>query len=215
MKFTKKKVAWIFYLLSFAAVSLIRFRKSGRQRAEKAENTMHNVIEDIKKLIPVLESANISLDMLARSEQIDVTEVFNDYSDFIAKINKIEDDFNKHTEKMKVSGKDYFEEWQKDIKKYKNSQIQILSFQRWVELEDIYQGIAQNSIGIYEALKTYVINASDLQIYLSNDLTPKGIDAIALLSKKVVNDGVSLTFLMINLQTAIENTRKEISQTTN
>ncbi|MDT3739451.1 MAG: hypothetical protein RO257_08130 [Candidatus Kapabacteria bacterium] len=215
MKFTKRKVAWIFYLLSFAAISLIKFRKSGRQRAEKAENTMHNVIEDIKELFPVLEAANISLDKLTRSEQIDAVEAFDIYSDCIAVINKIEVDFNKHTSKMKDSTKTYFEEWQKEIKKYKNRQIQILSFQRWVELDDIYRLIAQNSIGIYDSLKNYVINASEIQNYLSNDLTPKGIETLAPLSKKVVNDGGELAYLLINLQTAIENTRKEISQTTN
>jgi hypothetical protein len=120
--------------------------------------------------------------------------------------------FSKHTDEMQAKGKDYFEEWQKDGDKYQNSQIQQLSVQRRTELSEIYGKIAQSSIGVREAFKAYVSDVKEIQNFLSNDLTPKGIEAIAPVSKKAVSDGDILNNEIKNIQPAIESARIAMSQ---
>jgi hypothetical protein len=147
-----------------------------------------------------------------RPGQPDVKKAFNLYTDNISKIEKMEKDFAKHADEMKARGKDYFEEWQKEGNKYKNPQIQELSDQRRAELGEIYGRIAENSVGVRDAFKTYVSDAKEIQNYLSNDLTSKGIEAIAPISRKVVTNGEYLRNAIKNVQTAIERARAEMAQ---
>jgi len=121
--------------------------------------------------------------------------------------------FAKHSDEMNARGKDYFDEWQKDGDKYKNPAIQQLSEQRQQELADIYGQIARNSLGVKEAFQTYVSDAKQVLNYLSNDLTPKGIESIAPTSQKVIYDGDNLKYSIKYVQTAIDRARVEMSQT--
>jgi hypothetical protein len=141
-----------------------------------------------------------------------VKKAFNSYTDNVSKIEKMEEDFAKHADEMKARGKDYFEEWQKEGDKYKNPQIQELSDQRRIELGEIYGKIAENSIGVRDAFKAYVSDAKEIQNYLSNDLTSKGIEAIAATARKVVDNGENLRLAIKNVQTAIEKARAEMIQ---
>jgi hypothetical protein len=51
-----------------------------------------------------------------------------------------------------------------------------------------------------------------VQTYLSTDLTSKGIESIAPVSRKVVDDGDQLKYAIKNIQTAIESARAEMAQ---
>ncbi len=167
---------------------------------------------DIKLVAVQLDATGASLDELMRPGQSDVKKAFSLFTDNVSKIEKMEREFAKHADEMKARGKDYFEEWQKEGNKYKNPQIQELGEQRRMELGETYGKIAENSIGVKDAFKAYVSDAKEIQNYLSNDLTSKGIEAIAAISRKVVNNGENLRLAIKNVQTAIENARAEMIQ---
>jgi hypothetical protein len=212
MKQTTQSVALLFTMLIVAVIGLASCDSTGRQRSNEATTTMQTM-ENVIKLVAVqLDSTGASLDELMRPGQSDVKKAFNLYTDNISKIEKMEKDFAKHADEMKARGKDYFEEWQKDGNKYKNPQIQELSEQRRNELGEIYGRIAENSIGVKDAFTAYVSDAKEIQNYLSNDLTSKGIEAIAAISKKVVNNGEKLKYAIKNVQTAIERAREDMIQ---
>ncbi len=181
MKLTNQSVTFLFTLFILSVISIVGCSSTGIKRSEKATTTMQTMDDDIKSVGVQLDATGASLDELTKSGQSDVKKAFNLYTDNVSKIEKIEKiekSFAKHADEMQARGKDYFEEWQKDGDKYKNSQIQQLSEQRRIELSEIYGKIAQNSIGVKEAFKAYVSDVKEIQNYLSNDLTPKGIDAI-------------------------------------
>ena len=113
---------------------------------------------------------------------------------------------------MKKRGKEYFAEWEKEGNKYKNPQIQELSDQRRLELGTIYDKIAENSVGVKESYKVYLSDIRELQIYLSNDLTTKGIETITPVSNRIVNNGYNLKYALSNLQQAIDKAREEMDQ---
>jgi hypothetical protein len=212
MKITTQSVALLFTMLIVAVIGLAGCDSTGRQRSKEATTTMQTMENDINLVAAQLDATGASLDELMRPGQSDVKKAFNLYTDNMSKIEKMEKDFAKHADEMKARGKDYFEEWQKEGDKYKNQQIQELSEQRRTELGEIYGRIAENSIGVNEAFKAYVSDAKEIQNYLSNDLTSKGIEAIAAISKKVVSNGENLRTAIKNVQTAIERARAEMSQ---
>lgn len=184
---------------------------TGMDRSEDASSSMQKVETDIKNIVVQLDATGSSLDRLIMPGQTDVKPAFETFSDNVAKIKKMESSFSDDADKMQARGKDYFEEWKKEGDTYKNSEIQRRSEQRRMELGEIYGRIAENSIGVKTAFKTYVSDVAEIQKYLSTDLTSKGIEAIAPLSKRVVTDGDNLKYAIGNVQSAIETAKSEMA----
>jgi hypothetical protein len=212
MKRTNKTVAFLLTALSIAVISIEGCATTGMQRSEEASTSMQAVDNDIKLIVAQLDAAGASLEELTRTGQSDVKKAFDLYSDNILKLAAMENGFSKHADEMKARGKDYFEEWQTEGSKYKNPRIQELSEQRRMELAEIYSKIPLNSIGVKEAFSAYVSDATEIQTYLSNDLTSKGVEAIAPMAKKASMDGDNLKYAIKELEMAIERARAEMSQ---
>ena len=173
---------------------------------------MQTIDNDIKLIVVQLDATGASLDELTRPGQSDVKKAFVSCTENIAKIEKMEKGFAIHADEMKDRGKNYFDEWQKEDNKYNNAQIRALSEQRRAELGEIYGKIAENSVEVKGPFKAYVSDVKEIQIYVSNDLTSKGIESIAPITRKVVDDGEKLKSAIRNLQTAIEKARAAMSQ---
>lgn len=186
---------------------------TGMQRSEDTRTSMETMDNDIQEASQQLDATGASLDELMRPGQTDLKQTFDSYSKNVEKMEAMEKKFAKHAEHMKAEGIDYFDEWEKEGTEYKNPQIQKLSDERRADLGEIYDKIAENSIGVDEAFKDYISNVKEIQTFLSNDLTPKGIDAITPISEKVVSEGDSLKKAIQNVQLAIQNARAEMSQT--
>lgn len=185
---------------------------TGMQRSEEVQSTMQTVDNDIKETIVQLDAIGASLDELTKPGQADVKRAFELYSKNVSKIKDMEKDFEKHADEMKESGKDYFSEWDKKDQKYDNTEIQKRSDERRAALGNIYDKIAKNSVGVKEAFKTYVSDVNQIKTYMSNDLTTKGITSIASLSDQTVRNGNYLKNELVNLQSAIEDARSEMTQ---
>jgi hypothetical protein len=212
MKPSIQSIACFATMIIASVVSLTGCDSTGRGRAKEATTTMQTMENDIKAVAVQLDVTGASLDELMKQGQSDVKKAFNAFTDNVSKLEGMQKDIAKHADEMKARGKDYFEEWQKEGNKYKNQQIQELGEQRRIELGEIYGRIAENSIGVRDAFKSYVSDSKEIQNYLSNDLTSKGIEAIVPISKKVVSNGENLRLAIKNVQTAIERARAEMSQ---
>ena len=128
-------------------------------------------------------------------------KAFQLFTENVSKMEQMEKSFTKHTDEMNARGKDYFKEWEKEGDKYKNPRIQQLSEQRRLELSRIYGEIAENSIGVKE-----------IQQYLSNDLTPKGIEAIEPLAREVAGKGTELKYETKDIQAAVNSANEAMAQ---
>lgn len=213
MKLLNQPNTWCSALLIIAAFGITSCATTSMQRSEDTRTTMETMDNDIQEVSRQLEVTETSLEALMRPSQTDVKQAFESYSENVEKMVDMEKKFAKHAAQMKARGIDYFEEWKKEGTEYENPQIQQLSDQRRAALGEIYDKIAENSIGVDEAFKAYVSDLTEIQTFLSNDLTAKGIEAIGPTSKKVVRNGNSLNYAIQNVQTAIQDARTEMSLT--
>jgi hypothetical protein len=212
MKRTNQAVTLLSLALVVGAACLAGCSSTGIQRSEKATTTMRTIDNDIKLIVVQLDATGASMDELTRPGQSDVKKAFVSCTENVSKIEKMEKGFAIHADEMKDRGKDYFDEWKKEGDKYNNPQIRELSEQRRAQLGEIYSQIAENSIGVKGPFKAYVSDVKEIQIYVSNDLTSKGIESIAPITRKAVDDGEKLKSAIRNLQAAIEKARAEMSQ---
>lgn len=185
---------------------------TGMQRSTEARATMETMDSEIKLIVVQLDAAGASLNELTRPGQSDVKKAFDLYSDNISQLIEMERKFSRKADEMKDRGNEYFEEWQKEGNKYKNLEIQRLSEQRRMELAEIYGRIPINSIGVKDAFKAYISDAKEIQLYLSNDLTSRGIMAIAPLARNVTNEGDHLKYELKALEMSIERARAAMTQ---
>jgi hypothetical protein len=147
---------------------------TGMDRSVKASNSIKVQID----------ATAASLDVLVRAVQPDLRKSFDTYS---GRLKDLEHDGKrvlKHVEEMKLRNKEYFSEWEKQGDKYTNPEIRELSEERRNKLADIYAQVHAAGGGIKIAYLAYLSDLKQIQIYLSNDLTPKGLESIAPVTNK-------------------------------
>lgn len=213
MKVLNQTYTWHCTLLVVAALAITSCASTGMQRSQDTRITMETMDNDIQEASRQLDVTGTSLNELIRPGQTDVKKAFNIYTQNAEEMVAMEKRFAKHAEQMEAKGINYFEEWQKEGDKYENERIQQLSEQRRNALKEIYDKIAENSIGVDEAFKEYATDIKEIQTFLSNDLSTKGIEAIRPTAKEAIMDGESLKYELQKLQTAIQDARAEMSLT--
>lgn len=213
MKLLNQTYTWHCALLIIAAFGITSCASTSMQRSEDTQTTMETMDNDIQEASSQLDATGASLDALMRPGQTEIKQTYNTYNNNVDKMVAMEKKFAKHAEEMKERGIEYFEEWKKEGTNYENPRIQQLSDERRAALGEIYDKIAENSIGVNEAFKAYVSDIKEIRTFLSNDLTTKGISAIGPVSNEVVRNGETLKYAIQNVQTAIQSARTEMSQT--
>jgi hypothetical protein len=198
-------------LAGFAKSGTHWYSKTGNQRSVKTGNTMEAVEKDYRQALAQIDATGASLQDLVRPGQRDVKKAFRKYS---ADVNQMEDlgkRLLEHGDKMSAQGKDYFVEWEKQGDEYTNPQIQALSEQRRADLSAYFVKISEASVGVKGASKAYLSDIREIQTYLSNDLTPKGIESITPVSQKAVKDGNDLKQAVAPVVSAIGSVRSELA----
>lgn len=183
---------------------------TGIDRSEKAGSTMTDVEKNLNEMITQVDITNASLEELINPNQSNSKKAFKAYSKNVNKIEKQGENLIKQSEEMNALGKDYFEEWRKSGTGYDNSQIQALSEQRRADLTADFARISEASIGVRGSIKSYISNNKDIQTYLSNDLTPMGIQSISPVAKKAIADGEDIKIAIQPILSAIGNAKEKI-----
>ena len=65
-------------------------------------------------------------------------------------------------------------------------------------------------MGIKGAYHAYLTDLKEIQLYLSNDLTPKGLDAISPVANKTIQDREALKTSFVPLLAALDAAKAEM-----
>ena len=207
----RTRLAIVVTSLLLAAITMSGCATTGMQRSEKTGVTMKAVEQDIQKAVLQVDVTAASLQELVRPEQPDVKKAFKIYVADVDKMEHLGKVLFEHTDKMSAQGKNYFDEWQKQGDAYANPEIESLSEQRRNEMNTFYVKISESSVGVKGAAKAYLSNIKELRTYLSNDLTPKGVEAITPVARQAVRDGENLKASVTPVLNAIDAGRAELA----
>lgn len=183
---------------------------TGMDRSVKTSNSIKEVDSEIRKMIVQIDVTAVSLDSLVIPRNTELKKPFNSYSDNLAKLESEGKRVVKRTEEMKSRSKEYFGEWEKQGDTFTNSEIRELSAERRNNLAEIYARVPAAADGIKGTYNAYLTDLKEIQKYLSNDLTPKGIEAITPVAKRSVQN---LDALKVSLQpviTALDEIKAEL-----
>lgn len=177
---------------------------TGLVRSERTSNSMQDEDKEIRKLIVQVNETGSSLDALMVAGPKDLKKSFDTYTDNVKRLDNEGQRTLKRMDQMKAHSKDYFAEWEKQGDSYSNPEIRALSDERRVKLAESYARIPEAGIGIKGVYHAYLTDLKEIQLYLSNDLTPKGLEAIAPVVNKTIVDRESLKASLVPLLAALD-----------
>lgn len=183
---------------------------TGMDRSVKTSNSIRDVDSEIRKFVIQVDVTAASLSSLTMAGQSDVGKSFKTYSDNVEKLDSEGKRVLKRIDEMKAHSKEYFEEWEKQGAAYTNPQIRELSDERRVKLAEIYAQVPAAGVGIKGAYQSYLTNLKEIQSYMSNDLTPKGLEGIDPVAKKAVQDSEALKASLKPFLAALDEIKAEL-----
>ena len=182
---------------------------TGIDRATKTTDSMQVVEGDYRKASEQIDVTRVSLENLIKPQQSDLRKSYDAYAENVEKMEKLGKQLDRHSEKMRTRGNEYFTEWESS---YTNPEIRELSERRRIEMREIYAKIPEASIGVRGSLKSYLTDIKEIQMYLSYDLTPVGIEAIRPTAQRAVVDGDSVKEAVKPVLAAIDLVKAEMPQ---
>lgn len=210
MRLRKPLLAFFTLLLLGAAAFLSGCATTGMDRSVDTSNSIKEVDGEIRKMIVQIDVTGTSLDSLVMVGQPDRKKSFDKYSDELSRLEKEGKRVLKRVDEMKSRSKEYFSEWEKQGDAFTNPQIRELSEERRSNLAQIYAQVPAAGVGIKGSYHAYLTDLKEIQQYLSNDLTPKGIEGIGPVAQKSVQDRDALKESLKPLIAALDEIKAEL-----
>jgi phosphotransacetylase len=210
MKLRNCSLACCTLLLLGTATFLGGCATTGVDRSVKASNSIQNEDQEIRKLIVQIDLTGSSLDTLMVANAPDLKKPFDAYTKNLAKLEKEGKHTIKRMDEMRERNKEYFAEWEKQGDTYTDPEIRALSNERRSHLAAIYARIPEAGMGIKGAYHAYLTDLQEIHRFLSTDLTPKGLDAIAPVANKTIQDREALKISFGPLLAALDAARAEM-----
>ncbi len=210
MKLRNHSSTFFFMLLLGAAAFLSGCATTGMDRSVKTSKSIQEVDSELRKIVVQGDATAASLDSLVKAGQPDLKKSFNAYSHNLNKFDSDGKHLLKSIEEMKTRKTEYFAEWEKQGDAYKNPQIRQLSEERRVKLAESYAKVHTAGAGITIGYNAYLTDLREIQKYLSNDLTPKGVDAIAPVVNQSFQDLDVLKASVTPVLAALEEIKAEL-----
>jgi len=210
MKIRSNSLAFFAMLLLGTVTLLGGCATTGTDRSAKASNSIQEVDNEIRKMNVQIDVTAASLYTLVNTGKPDLKKSFDSYTDNVAKLDKEGNKVIERLQEMKLRSNEYFGEWEKDGDTFTNPEIRELSEQRRSNLSELYARVPASGAGIKGTYHAYLTDLKEIQKYLSNDLTPKGIEGIAPVANKSVQDLDALKMSLKPVITALDEIKVEL-----
>jgi len=210
MKNRNHSLAFLTMLMIGAAAFLGGCATTGMDRSVKTSTSIQEVTNEIEKMDAQLDTTAASLDILLMPGQPDVKKSFEEYSDNVVKLEKEGNRVLKRMEEMKSHSIEYFAEWEKQGSAYSNPRIRELSEERRLKLAATYAKVPAAGAGVKVSYLAYLSDLKEIQIYLSNDLTPQGLETITPVADKTDQDLAALKESMQPVLAALNEIKAEL-----
>lgn len=183
---------------------------TGMDRSENTSSSIQDVDSEMRKMVVQIDLTSASLESLVKSDQSGLKKAFGSYSDNVSKLEKEGSRTIKRLDEMKLNSGKYFDEWEKQGIAYKNPQIREQSEERRLKLAGIYARIPAAGAGVKVSYLAAMADLKEIRIYLSNDLTPKGIETITPVATKTIQDLEALKTSLHPVISALDEMKPEL-----
>src|SRR5688572_7593607 len=158
-------------------------KSTGADKVDQTSTRLEQFKTAVGSLKGQLGSTADSLANVVESGASDPKPAYKEYNKQVGAISSSVAKARGHLEKAQTEGARLFEEWNKRLETITDADIRASSEKRRNDLQAALAGVAEKTAPAMAGLDSFVASAKDLDTYLSQDLTPAGIDAISGKSK--------------------------------
>jgi len=185
---------------------------TGMDRSMKTSHSIQQVDTEIREMNVQIDATAASLDSLVMGGKADPKKSFDSYSKNVSRLESEGKRVLKRLDEMKLNSREYFEEWEKQGDTFTNPEIRELSEERRSKLAAIYAQVPAAGAGVKGSYNAYLTDLKEIQKYLSNDLTPSGIEGITPVAQKSVQNLDHLKASLKPVVAALDEIKVELYQ---
>jgi hypothetical protein len=159
--------------------------------AEDVTSNMEQVDADLRDAVMQVDVVDASIDTLLDADG-SLNPAFERYSRNVAEMERVGEELEQHADALRSQGFDYFAEWREQTTEVSNPDVVDISDKRHEESREAFTELTRSSANVKRTLQTYISDLRDIETYLSNDLTPAGVEAIEPVAEQAQKDGKAL-----------------------
>jgi DUF2959 family protein len=170
-------------LLAFALAT--GCKSSGSQQADSTAMHMDEMHAAIVSLKESVSATATSLAKVVEQADVDPKTPFEQYEKNVSATKSGVDRAGSQVKSMKEQGATYFAEWEKQAATITDPDLKEAADERRVKLSKAVGRVSEAMTEAQAELAPYLTSITDMQTYLSNDLTPSGIKSVKGKSKDI------------------------------
>lgn len=210
MKLRKHSLLFVSLILLATTAFLGGCASTGMKRSEKTSSSIKHVDTEIREFMVQIDVTSASLNSLVTGSTSNPKKHFETYTKDVAKFEKEGNQVTRRLDEMKLNSREYFEEWEKTGDKFTNTEIRELSEERRSKLAGIYDRVPAANAGVKGSYNAALTNLKEIQKYLSNDLTPQGIEGVTPVAQKSLQDLDNLKESLRPVISALDEIKAEL-----
>lgn len=181
-----------------------------QQGPEAVSSSMDQVEQNLTTTQSQVDYVDSAIDDLARSaatEEADLQRAFEEYTSEVARMEEVGEELASHADAMREQGASYFEDWRTSGEEISDPEVRGISDERHAQSRDAFDEATRSSVDVKRALQTYISDLRDIETFLSNDLTPSGVEAITPVIEQAQRDGAALQEAIDPMKNALNRAR--------
>lgn len=160
-----------------AAVLITACKSAGYKQADKTGAGIATFRDEIVKCKKAVDGTLAALDKIALSANTNPRPAYDEYVKQVANLESQSAKVRKTGQEMRTRGQAYFTQWEQQLAQVKDEDIRELATERKAKLQESFDKIREYTEPLKEKFDPWMASLKDLQSYLANDLTIKGISA--------------------------------------
>ena len=153
-------------------------KSTGADKVDQTSTRLEQFKNAVGSLKGQLGATAAALANVVESGSSDPKPAYKEYSKQVDAISSSVTKARSNLERAHTEGAKLFEEWNKRLETITDPDIRASSEKRRNDLQQALAGITDETGPAMAGLDSFVASSKDLQTYLSQDLTPAGIEAI-------------------------------------
>lgn len=171
----------------------------GYKQADKTGAGIAGFRDEVVNGKKAIDATMKSLGNIAASANSDPRPAFEQYKKDVAALDSAAAKIRKRAQAMQQQGQAYFNQWQAELANVSNPDIRKLAEDRKAKLKEAFDTISKTTQPLKEKFDPWMADLKDVQVYLGNDLTVNGVDALKKTFKRAASEGADIQAAMDDL----------------
>lgn len=204
------RLTYTLVTLSLSLFILSACATTNQNPAQGTISSMDDVEEKLNEISEQLAQTESALQDVSNASQENIEDAFNSFSENIDEVEDLREDLSDLVEEMNAEKEEYLSHWQSEANTYDSESLRSGSEDRRQEVSDAFNKVMEYNGELSRTINSYLSAASEIESYLRNDMTTRGVEAVYSLTQQVEDTGEEARQAINDMQKALEDAQREV-----